>query len=68
MSSSAPMPHPRRVTAPIRGVAVVRGNLRPSLAKMDGTGKLSNKIALITGETTGIGAATAKASRQRAPG
>jgi NAD(P)-dependent dehydrogenase (short-subunit alcohol dehydrogenase family) len=29
------------------------------LAKMDGTGKLSNKIALITGGTTGIGAATA---------
>jgi NAD(P)-dependent dehydrogenase (short-subunit alcohol dehydrogenase family) len=26
---------------------------------MDGTGKLSNKIALITGGTTGIGAATA---------
>jgi NAD(P)-dependent dehydrogenase (short-subunit alcohol dehydrogenase family) len=29
-------------------------------AKMDGTGKLSNKIALITGGTTGIGAATAR--------
>ena len=29
------------------------------IAKMDGTGKLSNKIALITGGTTGIGAATA---------
>jgi NAD(P)-dependent dehydrogenase (short-subunit alcohol dehydrogenase family) len=29
------------------------------MAKMDGTGKLSNKIALITGGTTGIGAATA---------
>jgi NAD(P)-dependent dehydrogenase (short-subunit alcohol dehydrogenase family) len=28
-------------------------------AKMDGTGKLSNKIALITGGTTGIGAAMA---------
>lgn len=28
-------------------------------AKMDGTGKLSNKIALITGGTSGIGAATA---------
>jgi NAD(P)-dependent dehydrogenase (short-subunit alcohol dehydrogenase family) len=29
------------------------------IAKMDGTGKLSNRIALITGGTTGIGAATA---------
>src|SRR5215469_6681144 len=29
------------------------------IAKMDGTGKLSNKIALVTGGTTGIGAATA---------
>jgi threonine dehydrogenase-like Zn-dependent dehydrogenase len=29
------------------------------IAKMDGTGKLSNKIAVITGGTTGIGAATA---------
>jgi NAD(P)-dependent dehydrogenase (short-subunit alcohol dehydrogenase family) len=29
------------------------------IAKMDGTGKLSNKIALITGGTTGIGAAAA---------
>ena len=29
------------------------------IVKMDGTGKLSNKIALITGGTTGIGAATA---------
>ena len=29
------------------------------IVKMDGTGKLSNKIALITGGTTGIGAAAA---------
>jgi NAD(P)-dependent dehydrogenase (short-subunit alcohol dehydrogenase family) len=30
------------------------------IAKMDGASKLSNKIALITGGTTGIGSATAK--------
>jgi len=29
------------------------------IAKMDGTGKLSNEIPLITSGTTGIGAATA---------
>jgi hypothetical protein len=39
-----------------------------AIAKMDGTGKLSNKFALITGGTTGKGAATARASRQRARG
>jgi len=38
------------------------------IANMNGTGKLCNKIALITGGTTGIGAATAtRASRRRAP-
>jgi|HubBroStandDraft_6_1064221.scaffolds.fasta_scaffold1072747_1 3-oxoacyl-ACP reductase-like protein len=37
-----------------RSISAGRG-----IAKMDGTGKLTNKIALITGGTTGIGAATA---------
>jgi hypothetical protein len=43
---------------PILKQAVSAGAGR-DMAKMDGTGKLSNKIALITGGTTGIGAATA---------
>jgi hypothetical protein len=43
---------------PILKQAVSAGAGR-GIAKMDGTGKLSNKIALITGGTTGIGAATA---------
>jgi hypothetical protein len=37
------------------------------LAKMDGAGKLSNKIALITGGTTGKERRPPRASRQRAP-
>jgi NAD(P)-dependent dehydrogenase (short-subunit alcohol dehydrogenase family) len=43
---------------PILKEAVSAGAGR-GIAKMDGTGKLSNKIALITGGTTGIEAATA---------
>jgi hypothetical protein len=38
------------------------------IAKMDGTGKLSNKIALITGGTTGIGAAAARCFQVGPPG
>jgi NAD(P)-dependent dehydrogenase (short-subunit alcohol dehydrogenase family) len=48
----------KSMSNPILKQAVSAGAGR-DMAKMDGTGKLSNKIALITGGTTGIGAATA---------